>query len=86
MLRDLDARRGSTIVMVPHELQPRQQVRRHLVAMKDGRVVAAGTPRSVVTQDVVRDVFGLESRVLPDLVSGTLFVGHVGRHQPPEHR
>lgn len=72
--------------MVLHELQPRQQVRRHLLAMRDGRVVAAGTPRTVVTQDVVRDVFGLESRVLADLVSGTLFVVPRGRHQPPEDR
>lgn len=86
VLRDLNAHRGTTIVMVLHELNLASRYADHLVAMKDGRVVAAGAPGAVVTEDVVRDVFGLESRVIPDPVSGTPLVVPLGRHEPKEAR
>jgi iron complex transport system ATP-binding protein len=38
--------------------------------MKAGRIVAQGPPRDVVTADLVREVFGLESVVVPDPVTG----------------
>jgi iron complex transport system ATP-binding protein len=84
VLRDLNAQRGTTVVMVLHELNLASRYADHLVAMKDGRVVAAGDPTDVVTPAVVHDVFGLTSHVIPDPVSGTPLVVPVGRHQPPE--
>jgi iron complex transport system ATP-binding protein len=48
--------------------------------MKGGRIVAEGASTDVVTEDLVRDVFGLESRVLPDPVSGTPLIIPLGRH------
>ncbi|MCW7991167.1 ABC transporter, partial [Streptomyces platensis subsp. clarensis] len=46
----------------------------HLVAMKAGRVVAEGAPGDVVTAELVREVFGLESVVVPDPVTGSPLV------------
>ena len=80
LLRDLNARRGTTIVMVLHELNLAARYADHLVAMKSGRVIAAGPPADVVTEDVVRDVFGLECRIVPDPVTDTPLVVPVGRH------
>jgi hypothetical protein len=37
----------------------------------------------VVTEQLVLDVFGLESRVLPDPVSGTPLIIPIGRHHTP---
>jgi iron complex transport system ATP-binding protein len=48
--------------------------------MKGGRIVAEGTSADVVTEDLVRDVFGLDSRVLPDPVSGTPLIIPLGRY------
>ena len=52
-----------------------------------GRIVAEGTPREVVTEEVVRTVFGLDNRVIDDPVSHTPLVVPVGRqrhpHRPP---
>jgi iron complex transport system ATP-binding protein len=84
VLRDLNTQRGTTVVMVLHELNLASRYADHLVAMKDGRVVAAGDPVDVVTPEVVHDVFGLTSHVIPDPVSGTPLVVPVGRHQPAE--
>ena len=48
--------------------------------MKGGEVVALGDPTTVVTEELVRTVFGLESRVIPDPVSGTPLIIPIGRH------
>ena len=77
-----NARRGTTIVMVLHDLNLSARYADHLVALHTGRVVAEGTPRQVVTEDVVRTVFGLDNRVIDDPVSHTPLVVPVGRHRP----
>lgn len=79
VLADLNATRGTTIVMVLHELNLAARYADHLVAMKDGRLVAEGPPDEVVTEALVREVFGLEARVIPDPVSGTPLVLPLGR-------
>lgn len=79
LLSDLNRARGTTVVMVLHDLNLSARYADHLVALRDGRVVAEGTPHEVVTEDVVRDVFGLDCRVIPDPVSHTPLVVPVGR-------
>ncbi len=82
LLADLNQRRGTTIVMVLHDLNLSARYADHLVALHTGRVVAEGTPREVVTEDVVRTVFGLDNRVIDDPVSHTPLVVPIGRHVP----
>ncbi|MGN0064171.1 MAG: ABC transporter ATP-binding protein [Nocardioides sp.] len=79
VLADLNAARGTTIVMVLHELNLAARYADHLVAMKDGRLVAQGPPTEVVTAELVHEVFGLECRVVPDPVSHTPLVVPIGR-------
>ena len=82
LLAELNARRGTTIVMVLHDLNLSARYADHLVALHTGRIVAEGSPREVVTEEVVRTVFGLDNRVIDDPVSHTPLVVPVGRHQP----
>jgi iron complex transport system ATP-binding protein len=65
---------GRTVVAVLHDLNQAARHADHLVAMREGRIVAAGPPRSVVTVDLVRDVFGLDCVVVPCPVSGAPLV------------
>jgi iron complex transport system ATP-binding protein len=81
LLRDLNAARGTTIVMVLHELNLAARFADHLVAMCDGHVVASGAPGEVLTEETVREVFGLPCRVIPDPVSGTPLVVPLGRQR-----
>ncbi|MDT9693185.1 ABC transporter ATP-binding protein [Streptomyces sp. P9(2023)] len=74
LVRRLNVTRGRTVVVVLHDLNQAARYADHLVAMKAGRVVAEGPPAEIVTADLVRDVFGLESVVVPDPVTGSPLV------------
>ncbi|UAJ78377.1 ABC transporter ATP-binding protein [Leifsonia sp. ZF2019] len=80
LLLDLNAARGATVVMVLHDLNLAARYADHLVAMRDGAIVAAGDPGEVVTADLVRDVFGVESVIASDPVTATPLVVPLGRH------
>jgi iron complex transport system ATP-binding protein len=81
LLTDLNENEGATIAMVLHDLNLACRYADHLVVMKDGEVVTAGEPGTVMTEEVVAQVFGLRSRVVEDPVSGTPLVVPIGRHR-----
>jgi ABC-type cobalamin/Fe3+-siderophores transport system ATPase subunit len=70
---------GSTLVAVLHDLNQAARYATHLVAMKDGRIVAEGAPADIVTAELVEEVFGLPCLVVPDPVTGTPSVAPIGR-------
>ncbi|MFI7330523.1 ABC transporter ATP-binding protein [Micromonospora aurantiaca (nom. illeg.)] len=74
LLHRLRAERGRTVVAVLHDLNQAARYADHLIAMRDGAVVAAGEPREILTADLVRDVFGLDCVVVPCPVSGAPLV------------
>ncbi|WP_369140890.1 ABC transporter ATP-binding protein [Modestobacter versicolor] len=80
LLTDLNRARGTTVVMVLHDLNMAARYADHLVAMADGRVQATGAPEQVLTEECVRAVFGLDSRVVVDPISGRPLMLPIGRH------
>ncbi|OON82686.1 ABC transporter ATP-binding protein [Streptomyces tsukubensis] len=80
LLTDLNRSRGTTIVMVLHDLNLAARYADQLVAIASGRLHAFGTPAEVMTEDTVRAVYGLDSRVIEDPVSGKPLVLPIGRH------
>jgi len=65
---------GRTLVMVLHDLNQACRYATRILAMRDGVLVAEGAPGDVVDAELVRDVFGLECRVIPDPETGTPLV------------
>lgn len=78
LLTDLN-HAGRTLVAVLHDLNHAARYGTHLIAMRDGAVVAEGPPGEIVTAKLVEEVFGLKSIVVPDPVSGTPSVVPLGR-------
>ncbi|MFG2824112.1 ABC transporter ATP-binding protein [Kitasatospora sp. NPDC048365] len=70
----LHEERGRTLVAVLHDLNHAARYATHLIAMRDGRVVAAGPPGEIVTAELVEEVFRLPCRVIEDPESGTPLV------------
>ncbi|WGR59510.1 ABC transporter ATP-binding protein [Paracoccus ferrooxidans] len=69
LLSGLNAQ-GRTVVAVLHELNLAFRYASHLVAMNDGAVVAEGAPDQIVTDALMRQVFGLDALVQPDPLTG----------------
>ncbi|MBJ3785032.1 ABC transporter ATP-binding protein [Devosia sediminis] len=72
LLTGLAHERGRTLVIVLHELSLAAAYADHLVMMKEGRIVASGTPDDIFTADRLKQVFGLDANVLRDPASGRL--------------
>lgn len=81
LLTDLNRARGTTIVMILHDLNLAARYADHLVAMAGGRLHASGAPEEVLTERLVREVFGLESRIITDPTSGRPIMLPIGRHR-----
>lgn len=78
LLVDLNERRGTTVVMVLHDLNLAARYADTLVVMAGGAVVAAGEPADVLDAGTVQRAFGLECVVVPDPVTGTPMVVPTG--------
>ncbi|WP_426450227.1 ABC transporter ATP-binding protein [Paenibacillus sp. S-38] len=70
LLEKLNAEEHRTIVMVVHDLNHASRYAQHMVAIKRGRVVSSGPPAEVMTQEVLREVFGIEADLIPDPRTG----------------
>ncbi|WP_175650722.1 ABC transporter ATP-binding protein [Pseudomonas sp. Marseille-P9899] len=78
LLADLN-RQGRTVVAVLHDLNQACRYASHLVAMKDGAIVASGAPAEIFTEELVERVFGLASLIIADPVTGTPLLVPKGR-------
>ncbi|MGZ0710975.1 ABC transporter ATP-binding protein (plasmid) [Coraliomargarita sp. W4R53] len=80
LLTDLNRDRGTTIVMVLHDMNMAARYADYIYALQGGALIAHGTPGKVITSDLIRDVFNIDSTVITDPVSGTPIVLPRGRH------
>ncbi|MEV0946675.1 ABC transporter ATP-binding protein [Rhodococcus sp. NPDC049939] len=72
---------GRTVVMVLHDLNLAIRYSDRLIVMRDGKIVAAGTPKDVISTELLLEVFGLEAAVIADPVSDRPLVVPIGtRH------
>jgi ABC-type cobalamin/Fe3+-siderophores transport system ATPase subunit len=63
-----------TIAAVMHDLGHACRYADHLIAMRDGAIIAAGRPDEIVTPALIRDVFDVETMIISDPASGTPLV------------
>ncbi|MEU8248009.1 ABC transporter ATP-binding protein [Nonomuraea sp. NPDC048916] len=81
LVRHLHRAADRTIVMVLHDLNLAARYADRLVAMREGRVITSGAPHEVLTEDLLREVFELDAKVITDPVAGTPLVIPIGPHR-----
>ncbi|PBC38352.1 Fe(3+)-dicitrate ABC transporter ATP-binding protein [Rhodococcus sp. ACPA4] len=81
LCRDLNENDGHTLVAVLHDLNHACRYGTHIIAMKDGAVVAEGPPAEIITEELVQEVFGMACRIIDDPVSHTPLVIPLGRER-----
>ena len=66
LLAATHASRGTTVLLVTHEIDLAGDIADRVIVLRRGRAVAAGSPEETLTPDVLRAAFGVESRIETD--------------------
>lgn len=69
LLKDLNKKTNKTIVIVIHELNQAARYADNLVCMKKGSIYSQGKVETVFTENMLKDVFGVDSIVMTDPIS-----------------
>jgi iron complex transport system ATP-binding protein len=66
LMRRLNRERGLTIVAALHDLNLAALFFRRLVLLRDGKIYRDGSPKEVLTQQTIEEIYGIPVRVEPD--------------------
>ncbi|WP_099468038.1 ABC transporter ATP-binding protein [Konateibacter massiliensis] len=66
LLEDLNKIHGCTIVMVLHDINLASRYADYLIALKGGNIVSFGTPREVVTKELLREVYQIDADIMTE--------------------
>ena len=70
LVRRLNREHHRTVVMVLHDISLAARYSDHIVAMKDGAIIAQGDPTEVITSESLLEVFGLNAHVVTEPTEG----------------
>ena len=79
LFQDLNRIQGHTLVAVLHDLNHACRYADHLIMIKAGEVIATGSPNEIVTEALIKQIFGLSCLILPDPISNTPLIIPRGR-------
>lgn len=80
LLHDLNRNQNRTVVMVLHDLNQACRYADQLIVVHQGAVFAQGTPTEVMSRELISQVFGLDSHIITDPISGTPLCIPISRH------
>lgn len=73
-LTELNRKKGTTIVMILHDINLSAKYGDYLIAMKKGAVVATGTPEEIVTEEIMKEIYDLDCIVCEDPLCGAPYI------------
>ncbi len=66
MLRELSRTDNILVVMISHDLNIAARYSDNIILMHNGGIFAAGSPKEVLTEENIRTVYGVESKIIDD--------------------
>lgn len=70
LIRSLRTKLGRSIVMVLHDLNLAIRYSDHLIAMNQGKILATGIPKEIVSPQLLLTAFNLNALVIEDPITG----------------
>ncbi|EJP93446.1 ferrichrome ABC transporter ATP-binding protein [Bacillus cereus IS195] len=74
LVKELNEVHGLTIVMVLHDINQAIRYSDHIIVMKDGEIVTKGNPNEVITEEMVKAIYGVDVVVKQDEDTGLYMV------------
>ncbi len=71
LLKELNIKKGITIIMVLHDLNLAARFSDYMIAMKSGAVIYQGKPNDVMTPEILADLFGIKAFMGKDPIDKT---------------
>ncbi|WP_426151480.1 ATP-binding cassette domain-containing protein [Pseudomonas sp. DC3000-4b1] len=78
LLEHLNQDHGHTLAVVLHDLNQACRYATHLIAMRDGKIVASGRPKDIVTVELIQQVYDLPCTIIEDPVAHTPLIIPLG--------
>lgn len=63
LLQKMNRERGTTVVVVLHELNNSCRFADHIIGLKQGKIVCQGAPNEVITRETLKDIYGIEAKL-----------------------
>ncbi len=79
LLCALNREQGYTLAAVLHDLNQACRYANHLIALRDGKIIAEGAPSEIVDAALIEAIYGLRCMIIEDPVAGTPLVVPLGR-------
>ena len=70
----LNRTRKTTVVAILHDINLSIRYADHIFAMKSGELVAEGKPRDIITPELMKTIYGMDSSILYDPETGDPYV------------
>ncbi|MGO2354596.1 MAG: ABC transporter ATP-binding protein [Marinomonas foliarum] len=78
LIRNL-SRQGKTLAMVVHDLPSACRYSDHIIAMKEGKILTQGSPKDIMTKELVRELYGVDCDLMPDPMTGSPILINIRR-------
>ncbi len=60
LIKKLNVQYGITIIMVLHDINQSIAYSSRIIAMKKGKIIAEGAPKDIITEELIKNVYGIE--------------------------
>ncbi|WP_099204634.1 ABC transporter ATP-binding protein [Scatolibacter rhodanostii] len=80
LLTKLNQERGTTIVMVLHDINLSARYADYLFAVAKGELIVQGTPQEIISSELMKEVFSLDCQVIEDPVAGSPLIVPIGKY------
>lgn len=71
LLKELNEKENRTIVIVLHDINLACRYADHIIAIKDGKVYGEGKPEEIISENLIKEVFQINSKIVPCPVFNT---------------